>query len=253
MVDRSVATIACPLLLAAVMVAQTAHSTVQNDQRPPRVRIVFAEGVPYEKVWVGYGLFGPSGGRRYWDVPRPSGAPFYEIEAVVDGNTVNRFKALVWAPGCKMKEFDVSLGISNVELAFSFEKLKSVTVVGRVRQVDQGGKSGTISVDYDTICPCMFLDTCTDNACIINCIGPPIPDIATAKLEPDGSFQIELPDFSADPIASGYLDAGFEFFTPGRQGTHLEPESKDFQSQSIDLRIAPSYPSNLIFVPRKRN
>jgi hypothetical protein len=250
MVRRCVNAFVYPLLLATAVAAQTAQSSSQTDRQLPKVRIVFADGVPYEKVWVGYGLFGPGGGRRSFDVPRPSGAPFYEVEPVVNGEAANRFKALVWAPGCKMKEFDVSLGTSNVELTFACEALKSVTLVGRVEQVDLGGKSGTISVAYDTVGPCLFLDTCT-GGCPINCVGPPMPGIATAKLEADGAFKIQLPDFSADAIASGYSDAGFRFLVHGTQWVQMEPESKDFQSPSRGLRIASSYPRGLVFLPKK--
>jgi hypothetical protein len=160
-------------------------------------------------------------------VPRASGAPFYEIEAVVNGEVANRLKALVWAPGCKMKEFDVSLGTSNVELAFACDVLKSVTLAGRV--VDLGGNTGTISVAYDTVGPCLFLDTldiCADG-CFFDCMGPPIPNMATAQLKAEGTFKIELPDFSADPIASSFRDAGFDFLVHGTRWTHLEPESKE--------------------------
>ena len=241
-----------PCLFAAVMVAQTAQPPVQSERLPPRVKIVFAGGVPYDKAWVGYGLFGPSGGRRSFDVPKPSGTSSYEIEAVVDGNAVNRFKALVWAPGCKMKEFDVSVGTSNVELAFACEVLKTVTLVGRVQLVDLGGKTGTISVAYDSVGPCLFLSTCTDG-CFFDCMGPAIPKIATGQLKADGTFKIELPDFSADPIASGFRDAGFDFLAHGARWIHLEPEAKEFRSSRIGLRVAPSYPSDLLFIPHQWN
>jgi hypothetical protein len=252
MIHSRLAAFVYPCLLAAFTVAQTAESPVQGGQLPPRVKVVFPEGVPYDKVWVGYGLFGPSGGRRYFDVPRPSGTPSYEVEAVVDGNAVNRFKALVWAPGCKMKEFDVSVGTSNVELAFACEALKTVTLVGRVQLVDLGGKTGTISVAYDSVGPCLFLSTCTDG-CFFDCMGPAIPKIATGQLKADGTFKIELPDFSADPIASGFRDAGFDFLAHGARWIHLEPEAKEFRSSRIGLRVAPSYPSDLLFVPHQWN
>lgn len=225
MIHRRLTAFVYPCLFAAVMVAQTARSPVESEQLSPSVKIVFAGGVPYNKVWVGYGLFGPSGGRRSFNVPKPSGSSSYEIEAVVHGNTVNRFKALVWAPGCKMKEFDVSVGTSNVELPFACEALKTVTLVGRVQQVDLGGKLGTISVAYDTAGPCLFLSTCT-NGCFFDCVGPTIPKIATGQLKLDGTFEIELPDFSADQIASGFRDAGFDFLVHGTRWTHLEPKSR---------------------------
>ncbi len=239
MIRRIMAAMALPLVLTPWIFAQV---------RTPTIKLMFGEGVPYDRVWVGYGLFGPSGGRRFFNVPRPTGAPFYEIEALVDGNAVDRFKALVWAPGCKMKEFDVSIGTSNVVLDFTCNKLKGVTLVGRVQQVDLSGNSQTISIAYDTVGPCIFLDTCK-GACFISCIGPPISHIATANLQADGTFKIELPDFSADPVASRYRDAHFEFSIG--KGIHLEPEAKEFRSPSIGLIVASSYPDSLIFVPHK--
>jgi hypothetical protein len=263
MIRCNVATILYPLLLITIAVAQT----VQSRQLPPKIKIVFAEGVPYGKIWLEYDLSGPGvqhrkvglGGpsRAFGNVP--SGAPFYEIEASVDGYAADRFKALVWAPGCKMKEFDIALSTSSVELPYACDKLKSVTLVGRVQQVDWGVQS-VVSVQY--VSPLGgFFSVCKVACRVGNGIFISIPEIATADVGTDGTFEIKLPDFSDDPVTSRVsAGAAFEFvlndtvLSPGHSNYRhisLEPELEDLHGPMAGLRIAQSYPSDLIFVPRR--
>jgi len=89
-IGRSMAAFAFPLLLVFTF-AQDVQVPTQTAPCP-RVTIMFGEGVPYNTVWVGYGLFGPKGGHRYFGVPRASGAAFYEIKAAGDGKAVDRLK-----------------------------------------------------------------------------------------------------------------------------------------------------------------
>jgi hypothetical protein len=74
MIRRSIAASVFPLLLVFTS-AQDVQVPAQTAQFP-KVTIVFGEGVPYDKVWVGYGLQGPDVGRIYFGVPKASGAAF---------------------------------------------------------------------------------------------------------------------------------------------------------------------------------
>ncbi len=229
MIRRSIAPIAVLLSLATFMIAQNTTSPV--DGGPPPVKIIFGS-VSYDKVWIAYGVFGPHGGNKSFDVPKPSRS-YYEIWAALG----DRVRILVWAPDCKMKEFDFQFGGPNGELRFTCDTLKNVTLAGRVQQVDFGGRSGTISVAYDALWPCLFLNYCKEGFCQVSCSWQGIP-IGHAELGTDGTFRIELPDFSADPIAS---DGEFSFVVrSGTRGVSME-----------GLRVAPSYPGDLTLVPQK--
>ncbi len=134
-----------------------------------------------------------------------------------------------------MKEFDLQFDGSNGELPFICDELKNVTLAGRVREVDLGGKSGMISAAYDAAWPCTFLTYCKERFCQVSCAWQGIP-IGDAEVEADGTFKIGLPDFSADPIAS---DGGFSFvLRTGKREVIMD-----------GVRIAPSYPTDLTLVP----
>jgi hypothetical protein len=265
MIQRTVAAFAF-LLFASFLVAQTAQSpTVQF----PRLKITFGEGVPLKDVWLEYSLSGPGVQRREVGLGGPSqhfghlpsGAQSYEIEASVDGYAVDQFKALVWAPGCKMKEFDITLSTSSVVLPYECDKTKSVTLFGRLQQVDWGIQSA-ISVEY--VGPLGgFFSVCKDVCRTGAGVFVSIPEIATAEVGTDGTFKIELPDFGADAITSRANGGGeFQFLLrdialapgyPNYRTIGLEPDLEEFLGPRLGLKFAASYPSDLVFVPHKYN
>jgi hypothetical protein len=218
------------LVLTASMLAQVTPA--------PKMRIVLPEGVRSENVYMRYGLRQP-GGRFPDDVARmPAGVSSFEIPAATD-----RFKALVWAPGCKIKEFDVAVEKSDIELQFACDPLKTVTLRGRVKSVDIIG-SMTLSVDFSGLIACRWADA-TDLERIISCSGLDIKGLATAEVAPDGSFTIELHDFNNDPIVSD-ANRDLDFWLSGIKGMpFLVPES----SASNTFEVATSYPAEVIFVP----
>jgi len=216
--------------LAAVMLAQVTPV--------PRVRIVFPGGVQSEKVYVRYGLRKPGGTYSSQVARMPAAGSSLEIPAPTD-----RFKALVWVPGCKMKEFDVPVEKSDIELQFACDPLKTVTLLGRVKSVDIIGPM-TLSVNYSGMISCLWRDD-SKSEWFVSCSGLDIAGIATAEVAPDGSFKIELPDFNNDPIVSN-ADRELDFWLSGIKGVpFLVPES----SPTDTFKVAASYPAEVIFVP----
>jgi hypothetical protein len=118
-----------------------------------KVRIVLPEGVDPEKVYVRYGLRRPSGTYSSQVARMPAGGASFEIPAPTD-----RFKALVWAPGCNIKEFDVPVEKADIELQFACDPLKTVTLRGRVKYVDIIGPNDPLSRPLGT--DCMLLGGC---------------------------------------------------------------------------------------------
>jgi hypothetical protein len=117
-----------------------------------------------------------------------------------------------------------------------------------------------VSAWYESRALCPFFIVCKEAAaCAVSCPGTSIPEIVTVEVESDGTFKMELPDFSADPVASKYAEFGFSFKDvvlaggyPNYRHISLEPESQDYRTEMGGLRLSPSYPSNVIFVARKR-
>jgi hypothetical protein len=169
----------------------------------------------------------------------PAGGAYFEIPAPTD-----RFKALVWTPGCKIREFDVPVEKTDIELQFACDPLKTVTLRGRVRYVDIIGPM-RLSVDYMGMIACFWADE-TMQWRFISCSGLDIKGVATAEVAPDGSFEIELPDFNNDPVAS-HANRDLYFWLSGIKEVPplLVPES----SPTNTFKFAASYPVEVIFVP----
>lgn len=219
------------LFLTVVMLAQ---------DPPPKVRIVFPEGISSEKVSVRYGLRRSGGGYSQHVAKLTAGASSLEIPVQAD-----RFKALVWVPGCKLKQFDVPVEKADIELSFACAPLKTVTLHGRVKHVDSTGPM-TLSVDYEGMIACLWPSEDPTRDYFFSCSGIDISHVATAQVAPDGSFKIELPDFSNDPIASDASHT-LAFWLKGIKQVPplLVPES----STSNSFEFAASYPGEVIFVP----
>lgn len=218
------------LLLTAAMLAQ--------DLPAPKVRMVLTGGIHSEKVYVRYGLHQPSGYYSSHAATMPAGVSSIEIPALTD-----RFKALVWAPGCKIKEFDAPIGKSDIELQYACDPLKTVTLRGRVKSVESIGPM-SLSVDYMGMTACHWADA-TPFARFYSCSGLDIKGVATAEVAPDGSFKIELPDFCNDPIAS---HASHELALWLRGIKEVPPFLVPESSPRNSFEFAASYPDEVIFV-----
>ena len=214
-------------------------ATLAQDSPAPKVRMVLTEGIHSEKVDVRYGLRKPSGYYSSQVARMPAGGSSIEIPAPTD-----RFKALVWAPGCKIEEFDAPIGKSDIELHYACDPLKTITLRGRVKSLHSIGPM-TLSVDYMGLIACHWADA-TTLLRFYSCSGLDISGVATAEVATDGSFEIELPDFNNDPIAS-HASHELAFWLRGIKEVppFLVPES----SPRNGFDFAASYPDEVIFVP----
>jgi hypothetical protein len=232
MIFRMIRSCTAVLFLTAAMLAQ--------DSPAPKVRMVLPEGIPSEKVYVRYGLRQPGGGYSQHVAKLTAGASSLEISVQTD-----RFKALVWVPGCKLKQFDVPVEKADIDLPFSCAPLKTVTLHGRVKHVDSIGPM-TLSVDYDGMIACFWPHEDPTRSYFFSCSGLDISGVATAEVAPDGSFKIDLPDFNNDPIAS---DASHRFAFWLRGIKQVPPLLVPESSPNDSFEFAASYPDEVIFVP----
>jgi hypothetical protein len=225
-----------PVMLSGAMWAQVSQV--------PKIRIVFPEGHS-EKAWVTYGLHDPA--KNNWDVnygaSMQAGHTSFEIQAETD-----RIKALGWAPGCEVKQFDVAVEKPDVQLQFICDPLKTVLFHGRVEGIDVGN-AARISVAYQSI-EILFWFYEGKERWAGSSPAPGIREIANAAIAPDGTFNLELPDFSADPIASDYSTAELEFRISGLKDHYiLRPRSaKGIETRAISIGVARSYPAEVTFL-----
>ncbi len=220
-----------PVMLSGAMWAQVSQV--------PKIKIAFPEG-HIEKAWVTYGLHGPA--ENNWHVnygaSMQAGHTSFEIQAQTD-----RIKVLGWAPGCEMKQFDVTVEKSDVQLQFICDPLKTVLFHGRVKGIDVGN-TARIAVDYQSSEILFWFHEGKEGLWVGSSHVPGIRKIADAAIAPDGTFNLELPDFSADPIVSDYSTAEFEFYISGLKDRYLlRPQpAKGIETNAISIGIARSYP-----------
>jgi len=230
---------ALPLLLVAAISAQ--------EGRDLKIRIVFPDGLT-EKASMSYLRRGalPENGHAYYGVSFHADHSFIEVPW-----TTERFTALVWAPGCKMKHFDVPVRKSDITLEFNCDLLGTVPFYGRIKGIKVGA-SAKISVSYMASGTCRWLDgpDGKKNIFCCECGGPQILNISSADVAPDGSFKLDLPDFGRDPIVSSDGSAELDFRIRGLKDNFiLQPQpAKGIVTQSISIGVASSYPSEVTFV-----
>ena len=210
----------------------------------PKIRVVFPEGHS-EKAWVTYGLHDPA--RNNWHVnygaSMQAGQTSFEIQAETD-----RFKAVGWAPGYEMKQFDVTVEKSDVQLWFICDPLNTVLFHGRIEGIHVGN-AARISVAYQSI-GILFWFYEGNERWAGSSPAPGIYEIATAAIAPDGAFNLELPDFSSDPIASDDSSAELEFRISGLKDNYiLRPQThQGIETGAISIGFAPSYPAEVTFL-----
>lgn len=214
-------------------------ATLAQESPIPKVRIIFP-GVDRDRVYVHYGLRQPGGSYSQHVKILPVGVSSFELSVTTD-----RFKGLVWMPGCKLREFDLAVEAADIELPFVCDPLKTVTLHGRVKHVNSIGPM-TLSVDYSGMIACFWVIEDPTQKYSGSCSGLDIGGVASTQVAPDGYFQIELPDFINDPIASGAFHH-LDFWLKGIKEVppFLLPESTPRNT----FKFAASYPDEVIFVP----
>lgn len=163
-----------------------------------------------------------------------AGHSFVEIPTTTD-----RFKALVWTPGCQVKQFDVQLASSDIELQFVCDPLNNITFFGRVKGIDVGGT--LISASYFGMKTCRWIQDQMGPVWFVDCLGYQIVGIATAAVAPDGTFEMQIPDFAADPIISNDPSSELTFGIHGLKRVFvLQPDpSKAVSTKTMSIKVAP--------------
>ena len=235
------------LIAAALTLLMASSTAAQSFQESRWLNVVLLGSVPSETVHIDYALYGPFGG--YSNFMRPKlDTPTYRISTYVDGRPADQVKGFIWAPGCKMMTFDdLLVGSADVQEFFSCSPLGTVNLVGRIRAAPLSKKPVEVQVDYLAQWGCSFFG-------FMDCMVPQF-EVGIATPDADGRFEIALPDFAVDSIASGPEGGGeFQFVLREVKGdvlAFLAPETETLRTLGRGLKIGPSYPQNLVFPARK--
>jgi hypothetical protein len=170
------------------------------------------------------------------------------IKTGVEGKSAKTFKAIVYAPGCQFVTITVDdLTPSNRQGDFTCQKLPTIQLHGRIDTSNLG--QGTIDtlnlgqkewqVEAVYVCSwAMPFFGIADGSTSPLALGK-------APVAADGSFTIELPDFTADPTwPSISKQAALMFFLrdPGADTRVAALVAPAGLSRTGNLQVATSYP-----------
>lgn len=217
-------------------------------QPPPRISIALPQDVPSETVHIHYFMTGPFGGVGGF-VRQERNVHAYRIEAAVEGRPATRIKVIVYAPGCEIATFDDALpGPVTIQEEFTCRELPSVSLAGQIVPKEAlRGKKPEVKINYLAFWAHGFFG-------IVDGMVTEIP-VATAVPDADGFFQVQLPDFGIDPIASRPdRDGAFHLLLREAETWNIvaDLEPPGFMTARGELRIRSSYPQGLTFAVRKR-
>ncbi len=224
------------MIVAFFLLITAANCIAQS----PELTILLDPAVKSETVEVQYMLEGKFGGFGSF-VQKQPGLHEVRISTLVDNIPADAIKFFIWAPGCRMAAF--AIYFAKPELAqreYSCVPLSNVILAGNApKKLLTPGTEVALVYVADWACNFFGLNDCM------------IPTILLPTIRPntDGSFRIELPDFSSDPIASqSFGGAVWQVHLREKNSvTPLQPQNLSFRAFANGLRIASSYPEILEF------
>lgn len=190
-----------------------------------------------QDVQVRYLLRDDSGSHRLLTETKTVGDKIV-IQSVPEGKSPRSLKAIAYAPGCEFVIFSVDdLPNSDRQGEFECKKLPTVQFRGRINVSKFGQKQLQAEILYECGWAAEFFGMKP------GAVSP--LSLGKAAVEADGTFTVDLPDFTADPLwASFSNDAALAFaLNDGKSGHRMAMlQSPEYLSNESYLKIAPGYP-----------
>lgn len=168
------------------------------------------------------------------------------VKTGVEGVSAKGFRAIVFSPGCQFATIKADdLSSSTRQAPFECQKLSSTALRGRADVSRFSGKDLQVSAVY----------VCSWAGQFFGVPGIAISPftVGKGKVENDGTFAVEIPDFSGDPLWTSLShNATLMFFLVDAQtGQQLARLSapRDI-SRKGSLKVAASYPAEIQFAVR---
>jgi hypothetical protein len=212
----------------------------------PFVSIALPPNIPSETVQISYFLVGPFGGHGGYTAKRTS-VHSYEIPIVGEGKAATEIRMIVYAAGCEIKLFAIPLAEhSRVSQEFTCLPVGTVKLSGHiVPDALVRDTNAELVVSYMAYWAHTFYGIADGFVTGFN--------IATVSPDANGMFQVDLPYFTVDSVASSSEQrASFQLaLRDSKTGNHiasiLEPEKQELRLEEHGLRIRSQYPDDLIF------
>lgn len=233
-----------PINLAlAIVCTATLFSTSDRAlaDESPGFRITFPDDIPIKDVAITAGLSG-SFGLFVGPPDEPANPHEYILRTTSPGVGAEALRAIIYCPGYKILKVERSRPDPlDGHMLAKMEKLPMVRLSGELHFEKEIPRSDLIlSVRYSAWWAMDFFHM------IDGGIG--MFTVATVPVRRDGSFSVDIPDFSKDPVSmAGPSKADIGFFVYGKTGGFSGDVVPTVGATEYgNLRIQPFYPKDLV-------
>ncbi|MCU1219078.1 MAG: hypothetical protein JWN42_275 [Candidatus Angelobacter sp.] len=222
------------LAFSVSLVAQTSNQDIFT--------ILVAAPTSAKDVQVRYFLSGDPAEQQSSSIAKPDENRIV-VKTGVDGKTAKGFRAIIFAPGCQFATIQTdSLAASTRQAPFDCQKLATTTLRGKVDISRFSGKDLQVEALY----------VCNWAGLFFGVPGLAISpfSLGKARMETDGTFAFELPDFSADPLWANLAhNASLMFLlVDSSNGERLARlAAPNNLSRKGSLKVATGYPAEIQF------
>jgi hypothetical protein len=231
--------IALLLLLPALIFAQANNQDVFT--------IGVASPTSPQDVQVRYFLSGDPAVQQAGSVAKPDDNQIV-VKTGVEGKPARGFRAIVFSPACQLATITADdLSSSTRQADFQCQKLATTPLHGTADVSNFAGKQLQVEILY----------MCNWAGQFFGVPGLAISpfSVAKAKVESDGSFSVDLPDFAGDPLWANLSHNAVLTFVlvDAANGERLARLSAPHDlARGGALKIARSYPAEIPFAVRSQ-
>jgi len=231
--------------ITALFLALPLCVTAQTNSSDDVFTISVAAPVSPKDVQVRYYLNGDPVVQQSSSMAKPDDERIV-VKTGVEGVPAKSFRAIVFAPGCQFATIKADdLSSSTRQAPFECQKLSTTALRGKADVSRFSGKDLQVTALY----------VCGWAGQFFGVPGISISPFAVgkAKVENDGTFAVEIPDFSGDPLWTSLSHNAtlMLFLVDAQTGQQLARLSapRDI-SRRGSLKVAASYPAEISFTVR---
>lgn len=228
----------------SLLVLTSALASTQSDNQDI-FTIAVASPTSPQDVQVRYYLSGDPAVQQAGSIAKPDDNQIV-IKTGVDGKPARGFRAIVFSPGCQFSTISADdLGSSTRQADFQCQKLAATTLHGKADISRFAGKQ----LQVETLYQCSWAGQFFGVAGLA--ISP--FSVAKTKVESDGTFSIDLPDFGSDPLWAN-LSHNASLMLVLLDSSNDERLARLAAPRNLSrggaLKIASSYPAEISFTVR---
>ena len=231
--------------LIALLVAIPVLLSAQTNSTDDVFTINVAAPVSPKDVQVRYLLGGDPAVQQSSSIAKPDDARIL-VKTGAEGKPARSFRAIVYSPGCQFSTIKADdLSASTRQAAFQCQKLSTTPLHGKTDVSRFAGKELQVEALY----------VCNWAGQFFGVPGMAISPLSVSKtkVDTDGTFTMDLPDFSGDPLWNSLSHNATLMFSlvdgaTGEQVARLSAP-RDLGRRGA-LKVAASYPAEIQFTVR---